>query len=62
MYDADLTGPLAIVIGNEGEGLARLVSESCDFLVSVPMYGETESLNASCAAAVLLYEAVRRRH
>lgn len=62
MYDADLTGPLALVIGNEGEGLARLVSENCDFLVSIPMYGETESLNASCAAAVLLYEAVRRRH
>lgn len=62
MYDCDLKGPLAIVIGNEGDGLARLVSESCDFLVSIPMFGQTESLNASCAAAVLLYEAVRQRH
>lgn len=62
MYKADLKGPLAVVIGNEGEGIARLVAQNCDFLVSIPMYGETESLNASCAAAVLLYEAVRQRH
>lgn len=61
MYHTDLKGPLAIVIGNEGEGISRLVSENCDFLVSIPMFGETESLNASCAAAVLLYEAVRQR-
>lgn len=61
MYSADLKGPLAIVIGNEGDGLARLVSESCDYLLSIPMFGQTESLNASCAAAVLLYEAVRQR-
>ena len=61
MYHTDLKGPLAIVIGNEGEGISRLVSENCDFLVSIPMFGEIESLNASCAAAVLLYEAVRQR-
>ncbi len=61
MYRADLKGPLAIVIGNEGEGISRLVAENCDFLVSIPMFGQTESLNASCAAAVLLYEAVRQR-
>lgn len=61
MYEADLTGPLALVIGNEGDGLARLVCEKCDFLLSIPMFGQTESLNASCAAAVLLYESVRQR-
>lgn len=61
MYSSDLTGPLAIVIGSEGDGISRLVKENCDFLVSIPMYGKTESLNASCAAAVVLYEAVRKR-
>ncbi len=61
MYKTDLKGPLAIVIGSEGDGISRLAAESCDFLVSIPMFGETESLNASCAAAVLLYEAVRQR-
>ena len=61
LYDADLKGPAAIVIGSEGDGMGRLVRESCDFLVSIPLRGRMESLNASNAAAVLLYEAVRQR-
>lgn len=61
-YDADLTGALAIVIGSEGEGLSRLVREKCDFLVKIPMLGQAESLNASVAAGVLMYEAVRQRN
>ncbi|MEE0784737.1 MAG: TrmH family RNA methyltransferase, partial [Oscillospiraceae bacterium] len=60
-YDADLTGPTAIVIGNEGHGISRLVAERCDYLVSIPMLGQISSLNASAAAAILLYEAVRQR-
>ena len=61
MYKTDLTGPIALVIGSEGEGISRLVKEKCDFLCEIPMYGEINSLNASCAAAVLMYEIVRRR-
>ena len=61
LYDADLKGPAAIVIGSEGDGMGRLVRESCDFLVSIPMKGSISSLNASAAAAILLYEAVRQR-
>ena len=61
LYDADLKGPAAIVIGSEGDGMGRLVAESCDFLVSIPMRGKLNSLNASAAAAILLYEAVRQR-
>ena len=61
LYQADLKGPTAIVIGNEGEGMSRLVSENCDFKVSIPMKGNISSLNASAAAAILLYEAVRQR-
>ncbi len=61
LYEADLKNACAIVIGNEGEGLGRLVSESCDFLLNIPMQGKINSLNASAAAAVLLYEAVRQR-
>lgn len=61
LYQADLKGPAAIVIGSEGEGMGRLVGESCDFTVSIPMFGKINSLNASAAAAVLLYEAVRQR-
>ena len=61
LYQADLKGPAAIVIGSEGEGMGRLVAESCDFTVSIPMFGKINSLNASAAAAVLLYEAVRQR-
>ena len=61
MYKADLTGPAAIVIGNEGEGISRLVRKNCDLLVRIPMQGSISSLNASAAAAILLYEAVRQR-
>ena len=61
LYSADLKGPAAIVIGSEGEGMTRLVREKCDFLVSIPMKGKISSLNASAAAAILLYEAVRQR-
>lgn len=61
LYDADLKGAAAIVIGSEGEGMGRLVGETCDFKVSIPMKGKLNSLNASAAAAILLYEAVRQR-
>ena len=61
LYDADLKGPAAIVIGSEGSGMGRLVAEQCDFKVSIPMKGKLNSLNASAAAAILLYEAVRQR-
>ena len=61
LYNADLKGPAAIVIGSEGSGMSRLVAESCDFTVSIPMKGQINSLNASAAAAILLYEAVRQR-
>ena len=61
MYDTDLTGATAIVIGNEGQGMSRLVSESCDVRVSIPMKGKISSLNASNAASILLYEALRQR-
>ncbi len=61
MYQADLRGPAAIVIGSEGEGMSRLVRETCDVLLSIPMKGELNSLNASASAAILLYEAVRQR-
>ena len=60
-YDADLKVPAAIVIGSEGEGMSRLVTETCDFLVKIPMLGQINSLNASCAAAVLLFESLRQR-
>ena len=61
LYEADLKGPAAIVIGSEGSGMTRLAAENCDFLVSIPMRGKLNSLNASAAAAILLYEAVRQR-
>ena len=61
LYSADLKGPAAIVIGSEGDGMTRLAAENCDFLVSIPMKGHISSLNASAAAAILLYEAVRQR-
>ena len=61
LYNADLKGPAAIVIGSEGDGMGRLVTENCDFKVSIPMKGHINSLNASAAAAILLYEAVRQR-
>ena len=61
MYKADLTGPAAIVIGSEGEGMSRLVQKNCDVTVHIPMKGRITSLNASAAASILLYEAVRQR-
>jgi len=61
MYRADLKGAAAIVIGSEGDGMSRLVRESCDVTVSIPMRGQISSLNASAAASILLYEAVRQR-
>ena len=61
MYEADLKGPAAIVIGNEGQGMSRLVGESCDQKLRIPMKGRISSLNASNAASILLYEALRQR-
>ena len=61
MYDVDLKGALGIVIGSEGEGISRLVKEKCDFIASIPLKGEINSLNASVAAGVLMYEALRQR-
>ena len=61
MYDADLTGPLGLVIGSEGEGVSRLVREKCDLAVSIPMKGDIDSLNASVAAGVLAWEVMRQR-
>ncbi len=61
MYDLNLTGPIGLVIGNEGDGVSRLVKEKCDFVASIPMKGEIDSLNASVAAGVLAYEIVRQR-
>lgn len=61
MYDLNLTGPIGLVIGNEGEGVSRLVREACDFTASIPMKGDIDSLNASVAAGVLAYEIVRQR-
>ena len=61
MYQADLTVPAAIVIGSEGDGMNRLVRKNCDVIVHIPMKGKITSLNASCAATILLYEAVRQR-
>lgn len=61
LWDADFKGASAIVIGSEGRGMGRLVSESCDFKIGIPMFGKISSLNASTSAAILLYEAVRQR-
>jgi len=61
MYDLDLKGPIGLVIGNEGEGISRLVKEKCDFTAAIPMKGNINSLNASVAAGVLAYEVVRQR-
>ncbi|MBQ0125254.1 MAG: 23S rRNA (guanosine(2251)-2'-O)-methyltransferase RlmB [Clostridiales bacterium] len=60
-YDTDFDCPAAIVLGSEGQGVSRLVKEKCDFVVSIPMHGKVNSLNVSTAAAVLLFEAVRKR-
>lgn len=61
MYRLNLTGPIGLVIGNEGEGVSRLVKEKCDYIASIPMKGNIDSLNASVAAGVLAYEIVRQR-
>ena len=61
MYDLNLTGPIGLVIGNEGEGVSKLVKENCDMVASIPMKGDIDSLNASVAAGVLAYEIVRQR-
>ncbi|MEO2264029.1 23S rRNA (guanosine(2251)-2'-O)-methyltransferase RlmB [Lachnospiraceae bacterium HCP28S3_F9] len=61
MYDLNLKGPVGLVIGNEGDGVSRLVKENCDFVASIPMKGVIDSLNASVAAGVLAYEIVRQR-
>lgn len=61
MYRQNLTGPIGLVIGNEGEGVSRLVRENCDYTAAIPMKGEIDSLNASVAAGVLAYEIVRQR-
>ncbi len=61
MYQLNLKGPIGLVIGNEGEGVSRLVKENCDYIASIPMRGEIDSLNASVAAGVLAYEIVRQR-
>lgn len=61
MYQLDLKGPIGLVIGNEGEGVSRLVKENCDFTAKIPMMGQIDSLNASVAAGVLAYEIVRQR-
>ena len=62
IYDIDFKGKIAIVVGSEGKGVSRLVREKCDFIASIPMKGEITSLNASVAAAVLMYEAMRQRN
>ena len=61
MYDLDLKGPIGLVIGNEGDGVSKLVREKCDFIASIPMKGDIDSLNASVAAGVLAFEIVRQR-
>ena len=61
LWDSDLTGPIGLVIGSEGEGMGRLVEENCDFLVKIPMRGRLDSLNAATAAGVLAYEVLRQR-
>ncbi len=62
LYDADLKGAIALVMGAEGEGLRRLTRENCDFLINIPMYGTVSSLNVSVATGVCLFEAIRQRH
>lgn len=61
MYNLDLKGPIGLVIGNEGQGVSRLVKEKCDFIASIPMQGQIDSLNASVATGILAYEIVRQR-
>ena len=60
-YEQDLTGDVAIVVGSEGKGVSRLVKENCDFIISIPMNGQINSLNAGVAASIVLYDVVRQR-
>jgi 23S rRNA (guanosine2251-2'-O)-methyltransferase len=60
-YSKDMTGPVALVIGSEGEGLGRLVKENCDYLVSIPMKGRISSLNAAVSAAIIMFEIQKQR-
>ena len=62
LWKTDMRGPICLVIGSEGAGMSRLVREACDFVMDIPLMGKVNSLNASAAAAVLLYEIVRQRH
>ncbi|MBE7035718.1 MAG: 23S rRNA (guanosine(2251)-2'-O)-methyltransferase RlmB [Ruminococcaceae bacterium] len=62
LFESNMTGPIGLVVGSEGKGISRLMREKCDFMVRIPMLGETESLNASVAAAVMMYEIVRQRN
>lgn len=62
LYESDLTGPAAFVVGSEGKGISRLIKEKCDFILSIPMYGQVNSFNVSCAAAVVLCYAAQKRH
>jgi 23S rRNA (guanosine2251-2'-O)-methyltransferase len=62
LWKTDMKGPICLVIGSEGQGISRLVRENCDFILNIPMAGQVNSLNASAAAAILLYEIVRQRH
>lgn len=62
LYEENLTGPIGIVVGSEGEGVSKLTKENCDYVVSVPMYGKVTSLNASVAASLMIYEVVRQRN
>jgi 23S rRNA (guanosine2251-2'-O)-methyltransferase len=61
LYETDLTGPIGLILGNEGKGARRLTQEACDFMVSLPMAGNVSSLNVAVATGVCLYEAVRQR-
>ena len=61
LWDTDFTGAMALVIGSEGDGIGRLVRENCDFIVNIPMVGKINSLNASAAASVIMYEVLRQR-
>ena len=60
-YDTDLSGAVGLVMGSEGFGISRLVKEKCDFVVSIPLYGSVNSMNVSCAAAVLMTDIARQR-
>ena len=62
IYNTDMRGAAAVVVGSEGFGISRLIREKCDFMVSIPMYGKVNSFNVSCAAAVILCEAARKRN